>query len=380
MNPFGASNRRRFLMQGGALLASASGVARAGDTRPIVIGHTYPASGIFADTAVEMKAAIDAAALAVNTAGGIGGRAIQVVSLDDAYDPKRSLANAQRLRDEHRAVALVAPLGTPNIDALAPWAERTAVPLIGARSGADAQRAYRRYVFFNIASFGDEVRYIARHLDTIDMRRVAVAAMDNPTGRGIAQLFAEASAAHRLVTAATALFDPAGSNSAATAARILDAKPRAVLLAGGGQGAIEFTRHLLDGGLSASSIYGLSLQQPLHMHRALGARADGMVFSQVMPRLDDHRLALVAQYRAALQRTPGSQPTLFGLEGFLSMQIIVRALSSGAAEPSGASIAATLDRLGAFDVGGFRLQYDGTSHHGTHYVDLGILSRGRVTR
>jgi hypothetical protein len=36
--------------------------------------------------------------------------------------------------------------------------------MIGARSGADSQRAYRRYVFSNIASFGDEVDCIARHL------------------------------------------------------------------------------------------------------------------------------------------------------------------------------------------------------------------------
>jgi ABC-type branched-subunit amino acid transport system substrate-binding protein len=327
-----------------------------------------------------MKAAIDGALLAVNAAGGIAGRPLRVVSLDDGYDPQRSLANAQRLSSQHGAVALIAPIGTPNVEALAAWAAGTGTPLIGARTGADSQRVYRRHVFFNVASFGDEVRHIAQHLATIGVRRVAVAAMDNPTGEDIAQQFHEAGASHRIETTTVARFRPAATGARDVAGRLLASKPRAVLLAGGGRGAVELVRGLLDAGWNAQDIYALSLQQPSHLHRALGERCNGMVFTQVMTRLDDARLGLVAQYRAALDRVPGSTPTLFGLEGFLSMQIALRALAATPQDTRGAAITAALEHMESFDVGGFRLRYDRTTHHGTRYVDLGILSRGRVTR
>jgi branched-chain amino acid transport system substrate-binding protein len=380
MHPPTSPRRRRLLRYGAAAAASCWMWTRAADARTIVLGHTYPASGIFADTAAEMKAAIDAAALAANAAGGIAGRPVGIVSLDDGYEPERTLANAQRLAAQHGAVALIAPIGTPNLEALAPWAERTGTPLIGARTGADSQRTYRRQVFFNIASFGDEVRHVARHLDTIGVHRVAIGAMGNASGQEIVRHFLEAALERGITTVEVAGFHPAGKDAAVAARRLLEAKPGAVLLAGGGEGAVALTRALLDAGWSASALYALSLQQPQHLHRALGARCDGMVFTQVMPRLGDQRLPLSMQYRAALERVPGAHPTPFGLEGFLSMQIALRALQATAHNPTGPALAAVLDRMGSFDVGGFRLHYDTTTHHGTRYVDLGILNHGRVTR
>jgi len=375
------SERRRLLRCGAAAALAASGLVHAQAKRPIVLGHTYPASGIFADVMPAMKAAIDASLLAVNARGGVGGRPLQVVSLDDGYDPGRSLANAEKLRNEHGAIALVSPLGVPAIAALGPWAQRHGIALVGARSGADAQRGYQREVFFNVASFGDEARYLARHLSTLGTSHVAVAMVDNPAGRSIAERFAGAAAEHKLAISGSLAFAPDGSNAAAVAAKLLDGTPRTLLLAGGGKGAVALVRELVTRGWPAPLIYSLSTSLPQQFHDALGARSNGMVFAQVMPSLTDPRLALVSQYRQALEKLPGQpKPSSIGLEAWLSAQVAILGLSRIDGTPSAAALVDSLERLGRFDVGGFWLQYDATSHHGSRYVDLGILTGGRLLR
>lgn len=349
-----------------------------------MLGHTYPASGIFAEPAAHMRASIDATVQATNVAGGIAGRPLKVVSLDDGYEPQRSLANARTLVSEHGAIALICPLGVPNIGLLMPWAEQQRVPLIGARSGADTQRDYQRFTFFNVATFGDEVRYIARHLDTIGVRRVAVAAMANPTGSDIERQFEAATGKHGLDRVTSQVFDASGKDAADTSRSIMESRPGAVLVAGGGQGAIELVRQLLLAKMPSSGIYCISIIGTEQLLRALGSMGNGIVITQVMPRLNDPRYPVGRHYTQTLKRIPDAEPTLIGLEAFLSMQIVLtgllRSTSKEGPTLTGATLTSALERLGTQDIGGFRIEYDQRSHHGTRYVDVGIAMGGRIVR
>lgn len=372
--------RRRWLAAAPLLPAAMVSAARAQEAAPIVLGHTYPATGIFAEPAASMKAALDAAVHSTNADGGVLGRPIRLISLDDAYEPPRSLANAKALVSEHGAVALIAPLGVANIGLLMPWAEAQRIPLIGARSGADSQRGYRRHTFFNAATFGDEVRYIARHLDTISVRRIAMAAMHNPTGQDIARHFTEATGPRRLDLVESLVFDPAGSDAASTAQRLAAARPGAVVVAGGGLGAVELIGQLLAARFPAAGIYCLSLIGTELLLRTLGAQGNGIVITQVMPRLEDRRYPVGMQYKESLGRHSGAEPTLIGLEAYIGAQIAFRGLARAGHPPTGAALATALERLGTLDIGGFRVRYDGTSHHGTRFVDVGIAMDGRIVR
>lgn len=53
----------------------------------------------------------------VNENGGINGRQIELIAYDDEYQPAKTLQNMQRLIGEEKVFALVAPIGTANINA-----------------------------------------------------------------------------------------------------------------------------------------------------------------------------------------------------------------------------------------------------------------------
>src|SRR5262249_22276286 len=143
----------------------------------------------------------------------------------------------------------------------------------------------------------------------------------------------------------------------------------------------QVTRQLLAAGLPAGRIYAMSLLHPAQVHRSLGAQADGMVFSQVMPSPDDPKMALCTSYRKALQKVPNARSSAFGLEAYLSMQIAARALQQVDDPARGDAWVDALERVGSgLNPGGMRISFDKAQHRGTRFVELAILSNGRLRR
>jgi branched-chain amino acid transport system substrate-binding protein len=66
----------------------------------------------------------------VNAKGGVNGQKIELISLDDAFDPKKAAANAKVLIEEKNVVALFLSRGTPHTEAVLPLLEKYGVALV----------------------------------------------------------------------------------------------------------------------------------------------------------------------------------------------------------------------------------------------------------
>ena len=104
---------------GTSLLADEIGVDAAAKT--ITIGGFTPVTGPVPFYAILTHAA-DAYFKSVNEAGGIKGWKINYVTLDDGYDPARSVAAVRRLVEDNHIFALVAAVGTATNVAVIPFA------------------------------------------------------------------------------------------------------------------------------------------------------------------------------------------------------------------------------------------------------------------
>jgi branched-chain amino acid transport system substrate-binding protein len=79
-------------------LASPSAFAQEGITRDsILIGRSAGMTGAIAARMKPATEAITAYFDAVNAAGGVGGRQLKLINLDDGNDPKRAAENVRRL-------------------------------------------------------------------------------------------------------------------------------------------------------------------------------------------------------------------------------------------------------------------------------------------
>jgi branched-chain amino acid transport system substrate-binding protein len=114
------------------------GGADAGITEDsIKLGGSYPFSGpasAYRSIAVGARAHFEF----VNANGGVDGRKIEFVTLDDAYEPPRAVQNARRLIQQEEVFALFNTLGTPNNIAIWDYVNEQEVPHVFVATGASS--------------------------------------------------------------------------------------------------------------------------------------------------------------------------------------------------------------------------------------------------
>ena len=103
----------------------------------IKLGGSYPFSG----PASAYRAIGDGAKAyfaAVNEEGGVDGRKIEFITLDDAYEPPKAVQNARRLIEKDKVFALFNTLGSPNNAAIWDYVNEQKVPHLFVATGASA--------------------------------------------------------------------------------------------------------------------------------------------------------------------------------------------------------------------------------------------------
>jgi branched-chain amino acid transport system substrate-binding protein len=101
----------------------------------IKIGNTNPYSGP-ASSYAAIARTIDAYFKSVNEAGGIGGRKIKFISLDDGYSPPKTVEVVRQLVEQEKIFALFQPLGTPCNTAIHKYMNQRKVPQLFVATGA----------------------------------------------------------------------------------------------------------------------------------------------------------------------------------------------------------------------------------------------------
>src|SRR3954463_6268217 len=126
---------------------------------PFRIGNSGPSSGPNAASMLELLEGTKLYFDMVNAEGGVKGRRIELVQLDDNFEVGRTVKNVGKLIDETRVDALMLVRGTPHNEAILPLVERAGVPLIGPSTGAMVlHKPVQRYVFNVRTAYRSEAR------------------------------------------------------------------------------------------------------------------------------------------------------------------------------------------------------------------------------
>ena len=103
--------------------------------KEIKIGNTSPYSGPASAYASYAKAQA-AWFKKINDEGGINGRKINFITLDDGYSPPKTLEQARKLVEQEKVLFLFATLGTPTNSAIHKYMNQKKVPQLFVQTGA----------------------------------------------------------------------------------------------------------------------------------------------------------------------------------------------------------------------------------------------------
>jgi branched-chain amino acid transport system substrate-binding protein len=110
----------------------------------ILIGQTNPYSGPLSAYGTQGRA--EAAYYnMINDEGGVNGRKIKLISLDDGYSPPKTVEQHRRLVESDEVLGVVGTMGTPTNSAIVKYMNSKAVPHIFIATGASKWGDFREY-------------------------------------------------------------------------------------------------------------------------------------------------------------------------------------------------------------------------------------------
>jgi ABC-type branched-subunit amino acid transport system substrate-binding protein len=338
----------------------------------LLVGQTADFSG---PSAVSVKECTDGARLyidAVNAQGGVHGQKIDLVALDDAFEPRKAAENARKLIDQG-AVALFLTRGTPHTQAVLPLLAQFQVPLVAPSTGAMAlHRPVNPWVFNVRSSYQHEAERVIVHLHTIGVTRLAIVQVDDSFGADAVQGALRGLAANGASPVAHVKFDRSRPDFAALMPGVLKDDPQAVLFIGSSGSVADGIAQLRAAGSHAQAVT-LSNNASAGFVKALGANARGVIVSQVFPYERAAAFAFVREAQDLAKHHGIEELTPQMLEGFAGAKVLVEALRRAGPAPTRASVEKALEGMSSFDLGGLTLGYGPGDHTGLDFVDLAIV-------
>jgi branched-chain amino acid transport system substrate-binding protein len=352
----------------------------------VVFGMSAPFSGPARELGRQMKVGLDVAFAAANDAGGVNGRKLRLVALDDGYEPTRTGAAVKELVEKRKVFGVVGNVGTPTAAVALPYLLEKQVLFFGAFTGARLLRNEPpdRFVFNYRASYAEETAAVVRYL--VDVRRVkpreiAVFAQEDAFGDAGFDGVAKAMRKYR--------FDPGAvlrvgykrnTFDVEDAARKVKASAphlKAVVMVATYRAAAKFIEKVRDTGsqLIFTNVSFVGSNELAEELAPLGARfAEGVIVTQVVP-LPQSSASAIIKYRDLLSRyTPGERADFVSLEGYMVGTLLVEGLKRAGRNLTTDTLVDALENIRNLDLGfGVPLSYGPSEHQASHKVWGSVL-------
>lgn len=363
-----------------AALAVALSVAAcaAGAQDKWIIGQSAPLTGGNAQFGNDTRNGALAYFATVNAKGGVQGRQIELVTLDDKNDRKVAGENAKKLLENRNLLALYGfNSATLSLDAI-PQAQAKEVPFFAPFSGANPVRVNNPVLFTVRASYGQEMEKILNFWTSLGMKRVTVIHYEDEVGKQNLGVVVDYLKKINLTPQALPLQRNAQIGKKEVDALVAQA-PDLVLSTVLSGAAAAMQKGLVERGrmIPTSSLSFIGADQFI---TAAGPNAAGVSISQVVPN-PTSSLPVVQECSAALQaagiKTPMNSTQL---EACFGAKVLVEAIRRAKRPVSHKTVLEALTNLGSYDLGGYKVSFGPGSHHGSKFVDLAMVTReGKLT-
>jgi branched-chain amino acid transport system substrate-binding protein len=341
----------------------------------ILVGQSVALSGPAAQLGIQMRNGIKAYFDEVNAKGGVNGRKIELVTLDDGYEPARTVPNTKELIEKHRVFGLIGYVGTPTSVPTVPVFTEAKVPFIGPFTGAEALRQpFNRYIFHVRASYYDETDKIVEQVLSTGGKTIAVFYQDDAYGQAGLKGTELAMTKRGQKIAVLGTVERNTIKVEEAVKKIAAAQPDAVVMISAYTSCAEFIKQMKRAGSSAQ-FYNVSFVGSVSLANALGPDGPGVGISQVVPFPFAASIPVVKEYQA-LSSKAGNKDYNFGaMEGFLVAKTFVEGLRRTGKDVTREKFIDAMEKMQDVDLGGFFVSYSPKSHAGSRFVDLTIIGR-----
>lgn len=308
----------------------------------------------------------------LNAQGGVHRKAIELVKLDDGYEPDRCAENTRKLIAQD-PLALFGYIGTPTSVAALPLATAAKVPFFAPFTGAMALRQpFNRHAFHIRASYNDETELIVKQLTSLGLSKIAVFHQNDAYGKAGLDGVELALKARSMKPIAQATVERNSVNVAPAVKTLVAAQPDAIVQIGAYKACAAFIRQARAAGFGGT-FFNVSFVGTQALADELGKDAAGVVVSQVMPSPFNEKRPITREFVDAVKKGGAEyQANFSSMEGYLAAKVLSEGLKRGKATQDG--LIAGLETMGNENFGGFAVSFSANDHVASKFVELSMLT------
>jgi len=293
----------------------------------------------------------------INETGGVHGRKIRLIVLDDRYDPIQCLYNTQQLILEEQVFSLFCYVGTPTTVRIIPLINEAKIPLVGMFTGANRLRQpVNRYLINIRASYYQETQAAVDLIvkeKTLD--KVAVFFQYDEYGFDGLRGTEIALKKYGLIPVAKGSYVRGTLDVEAGLEKIISSNAQAVVMIGTYDSCAKFINLARERSFTPL-FHNVSFVGSTELARRLGKNGEGVIVTQVVPPINfirgEEPLPGVKEYISLLDTYyPDSKPSFVGLEGYLNARILAEGLKRAGKNITRERFIRAIESISQYDLG-----------------------------
>jgi len=353
---------------------------------PIKVGISAALSGPAKLLGTNMKLGIETYFDTANQEGGINGRKLHLIAMDDGYDPEAAARNMNILIEQESVLAVIGNVGTPTAKVTIPIANEKKTLLFGAFTGAGLLRKNPpdRYVINYRASYAQETATMVKSLFQWGILPYEIAFFTQNDSYGDSGYNGAIQAlksmgfpyGHRLPHGR---YERNTLNIEDGLFTILQSyiKPRAIIMIGAYAPCAKFIR-LAKRVFPDTFFMNVSFVGSIALAKALGPDGEGVIVTQVVPHFQSDLPITQAYLRDLKRYAPQSSPCFVSLEGYIVARIFVEGARRAGKHLNRESIIDAILNIKDLDiVMQSRINDSKTSYQGSQTVWQTIITDGQ---
>ena len=314
----------------------------------------------------------------INASGGVHGRRIKVISYDDQYEPKATVANTEKLIKEDKVFALFGYVGTPTSTAVMPLINKEKILFFGPFTGAEFLRnPVNKYIFNVRGSYFDEAEAQVDYLTkTKGIKKIGMFLQNDAYGLAVKGGIVKALKIRNMSIAGEGLYERNTENIDAGFAELRKANPEAVSMVGTYKAMAAFIKRAKAEKFNPV-LLNVSFVGTAALIKELGAAGDGVIVTQVVPSPHDTSLKIIAQYYSDMKAAGYNEFDYTDLEGYIDAAVLVEILKKVGKNLTRESFAKAAEGLN-INIGGLNFAYAPKNHQALNKVYMTRISGGKA--
>ncbi|MGV3742507.1 MAG: ABC transporter substrate-binding protein, partial [Burkholderiaceae bacterium] len=340
----------------------------------IRIGQTVGVTGTVAGPVKEMNEGAAAYFNMINKNGGVHGRKIELITLDDKFDPAITKVNAETLIKKEKVFAMFQGRGTPHNQGILPLLTEYKVPHLAPATGATVFHEPLHKWMFNVrANYHVEIEEIIKNISFTGHKKISLLHVDDAFGRDGLEGFNKAMAKAKLTPVSITTFARVKPDYAAAAKDVIQANPSALLILSSSKNTVEVIKEIRAQG-GKMQLMTLSNNSSDSFVNDLREDGRGVMVSQVTPSPYSRSTSLGREFNVAAKES-NATISYAAMEGYINAKVLVEALKRAGPNPTRTGFAKALESIRNEDLGGLSVTYGPNDHAGSIFVELTMIGK-----